>query len=276
MPNWKKLITSGSTAILSNVTASSYTGSFTGSFSGTFTSASFASTASFVNTLNQRVLITGSAAIGTSSLGPFENTLTLGARDTTSEGGQIGFNAPGGTYTSASFIDLYQNRLRILKGTNTTSTGEVASWNMQTLQMGLAAYTSPSSFPGTVAAVLAVDSGGNVITITGGGGPTISSFTAPANTFGITAWTYTTATAGRARIEFYNFNAPSDVGGGAVDVIWDGSANAQAAGNLTVNINNGGAIGNWAATYGGGQVTLTVDNFDPVTTYNVTLATTVF
>jgi hypothetical protein len=40
MPNWKKLIVSGSDAALSSltvtneVTASSYTGSFTGSFSG--------------------------------------------------------------------------------------------------------------------------------------------------------------------------------------------------------------------------------------------------
>ena len=35
MPSWKKIITSGSVAILSNVTASSYTGSFTGSLNGT-------------------------------------------------------------------------------------------------------------------------------------------------------------------------------------------------------------------------------------------------
>ena len=44
MPNWKKIITSGSAAILSNVTASSFTGSFTGSLSGT---SSFATSASF-------------------------------------------------------------------------------------------------------------------------------------------------------------------------------------------------------------------------------------
>jgi hypothetical protein len=35
MPNWKKLIYSGSAAVLSNVSASSYTGSFTGSLFGT-------------------------------------------------------------------------------------------------------------------------------------------------------------------------------------------------------------------------------------------------
>ena len=85
------------------------------------------------------LLVTGSAAIGTSSLGPIENTLTLGARDTGGEGGQLGLNASGGTYTSASFIDVYQNQIRILKGTNATSTGEVSRWNLHNGQMGLAA-----------------------------------------------------------------------------------------------------------------------------------------
>jgi len=123
-----------------------------------------ANTASSVSTLNQNVIISGSVIIGSSSIGPFENTLTLGARDNGSEGGQLGFNAPGGTYASASFIDLYQNKLRILKGTNTTSTGEIATWNMHTLQMQLPAYTSATSFAGTSSAELAVDSSGNIIT----------------------------------------------------------------------------------------------------------------
>ena len=166
------LLVSGSITITGSLNTSG--GGITGSLSGTAsfaTSASYAlsssqtQTASFVNTLNQNIIITGSAAIGTSSLGPFENTLTLGARDNGSEGGQLGFNAPGGTYTSASFIDLYQNKLRILKGTNATSTGEVANWNMDTLQMALPAYQSSSSFGGTATADLAVDSGGNIITI---------------------------------------------------------------------------------------------------------------
>ena len=112
-------------------------------------------------------IITGSAVIGSSSLGPNENSLTLGARDNGGEGGQLGFNASGGTYTSASFIDLYQNKLRILKGTNATSTGEVANWDMHNLQMSLPAYTSTSSFPGTAAAYLATDSGGKLITVSG-------------------------------------------------------------------------------------------------------------
>jgi len=133
-------------------------------------SSSFASTASYVNPLNQNVLITGSATIGSSSLGPFENTITLGARDSANEGGQIGFNAPGGTYTSASFIDNWSNYARILRGTNASSTGLVAQWNLHTLQMQLPAYTNASSFPGTATANLAIDSGGNIITVSTTGG----------------------------------------------------------------------------------------------------------
>ena len=133
-------------------------------------SSSFASTASFVNTLNQSVIITGSMAVGTSSLGPSENSITLGARDSANEGGQIGFNAPGGTYTSASFIDNWQNKIRILKGNNTTSTGLVAQWDLHTTQLNLPAYTAASSFVGTATANLAVDSGGNVITVSTSGG----------------------------------------------------------------------------------------------------------
>jgi len=47
MPSWKKIITSGSAAILSNVTASSFTGSFTGSFLGTGSYATQALSASY-------------------------------------------------------------------------------------------------------------------------------------------------------------------------------------------------------------------------------------
>ena len=150
MPSWKKLITSGSDATLNSL------------------------------------IVTSSAAIGTSSLGPNENTLTLGARDGVNEGGQIGLNAPGGTYTSASFIDNWQNQVRILKGNNGTSTGEVSRWNLHTGQMGLAAYTSPSSFSGTVAGLLAFDSSGNVITTAAGGSGTVTSIGGTGTVSGIT------------------------------------------------------------------------------------------
>ena len=133
---------------------------------GSVTSASFASTASFVNRLNQSVVITGSLTVASSSQGPNENTLTLGARDAVNEGGQIGFNAPGGTYTSASMIDLYQNRFRVLKGTNAGSTGEVAWWSMNNLQMALPTYTGSGAFPGTEVAMLGVGSDGTMLTTT--------------------------------------------------------------------------------------------------------------
>ena len=129
--------------------------------------------------VNGNVLITGSATIGSSSLGASENTLTLGPSPAggTGEGGQLGLNAVGGIYTSASFIDNYQNQVRILKGTNASSTGLVAQWNLQTLQMQLPAYNSPTAQPGTVSGLLAFDTSGNIITTTtgsGGGGVTIN------------------------------------------------------------------------------------------------------
>jgi len=109
------------------VTGSAYADTFIGSGAGlTYV------TASYVNTLNQTVIITGSLTVGVTSSGPSENTLTLGARDATSEGGQIGFNAPGGTYTSASFLDVYQNTFRILKGPNAGSTTQLAAVDLQT------------------------------------------------------------------------------------------------------------------------------------------------
>jgi len=155
------VISGSSTTITGSLSVS---GGITGSLLGT------ASTASFVNTLNQSVIVTGSMVIGSSSLGPFENTLTLGARDTGGEGGQLGLNASGGTYTSASMLDNYQNQLRILRGSNAGSDGLVASWNMHTKQMSLPAYNSVSAFAGTAAANLAVDSSGNVITVSTSGG----------------------------------------------------------------------------------------------------------
>jgi hypothetical protein len=160
----------------------SYTSSLNSATSSFATSASFNSytqslnskTSSFAttgsNTFNGTQLITGSLTVGATSLGPNENTITLGARDTVSEGGQIGFNAPGGTYNSASFIDNWQNFHRILRGTNVSSTGLVAQWNLHTLQMELPGYTSATSFVGTAAANLAVDSSGKVITVSTSGG----------------------------------------------------------------------------------------------------------
>ena len=84
-------------------------------------------------TIQSDVIMSGSVSIGTNSL-ITENTLTLGPAlaGGTGEGGQLGLQAKGGSYTSASFIDVYQDRLRILKGTNAGSTTELGSVNLQT------------------------------------------------------------------------------------------------------------------------------------------------
>jgi hypothetical protein len=160
----------GTASYASQALSASY--ALTSSYVLNAVSASFASTASYVNTLNQNVLITGSLTIGSSSLGASENTLTLGPSlaGGAGEGGQLGLNAAGGSYTSASMLDNYQNRLRILKGTNAGSDSELASWNLVTKQMTLPAYTNASSFVGTATANLAVDSGGNIITVSTTGG----------------------------------------------------------------------------------------------------------
>ena len=120
--------------------------------------------------VNGNAIITGSLTVGTGSVGASENTITLGARDAVNEGGQIGFNAPGGTYTSASMLDNWQNNFRILRGTNASSDATVASWNLHTKQMQLPQYTNASSFVGTATANLAIDSGGNIITVSTTGG----------------------------------------------------------------------------------------------------------
>jgi hypothetical protein len=130
-------------------------------------SASFASTASSVNTLNQNVLITGSLTVGATSAGAAENTLIIGPAPAggAGEGGQLLLQAKGDTgYTSASMLDTWQNQFRILRGTNAASDALIAQWNLHTKQMQLPAYTSPSSFPGTATANLSIDSGGNIIT----------------------------------------------------------------------------------------------------------------
>jgi hypothetical protein len=157
--------------ITSSVTSASF--ATTASYILQAVSASFASTASSVNTLNQSVLITGSLTIGTSSLGSNENTLVLGPAPAggAGEGGQLLLQAKGDSgYTSASMLDTYQNKFRVLRGTNASSDALVTQWDLHTKQMQLPAYTSVSSFPGTAVANLAVDSTGSIITVSTSGG----------------------------------------------------------------------------------------------------------
>jgi len=153
----------------SSAISSSY--AFTASSAINAFSASNALTASFVNTLNQNVVITGSLIIGTGSGASSESTLALGPAQAggAGEGGQLLLMAKvQDGYTSASMLDTYQNRFRLLKGTNTGSIGEILSANLNTGQVAITFYQSAASFPGTVAANLAVDSGGNILTVAPG------------------------------------------------------------------------------------------------------------
>ena len=126
-------------------------------------------------------VIIGSLAIGTSSLGSTENALVVGLPPAggAGEGGQILLQASGGLYTSASMLDNYQNRFRILRGTNVSSDAEYFNVNLHNGQITFNKYSGSGAFTGTAAANLAVDSGGNIITVaTGGGGsaPTAVTF----------------------------------------------------------------------------------------------------
>jgi len=174
--NDTQIFSSGSIHIVTG--SLTVTEGITGSLLGT---ASFASTASSVTTLNQNVLITGSLTVGAPTEGASENTLTLGPKGT-QEGGQMLFQA-GTSYTSASMLDMYQDStnpyFRLLRGSNAGSDAVVAQWNMHTKQMFLPAYNSPTAFTGTtLVGLLGFDSNGALITTTtssgGGGGVTIT------------------------------------------------------------------------------------------------------
>lgn len=133
--------------IRNNQTSSFYTGSFTGSFIGT---SSFAATASRVNTLNQNVIITGSLAIATGSIGSGESALVVGPAPAggTGEGGQIALLATGGTYTSSSFLDTYQDQFRIIKGPGSTSNAGILSINLQTANAKFEGAITASAYDG--------------------------------------------------------------------------------------------------------------------------------
>lgn len=153
------------------------TGGVTGSLSGT---ASYAeagvsgSGAGFpfvgVADVTGSLIVANGPVQGLSSMTSNENTLVVGMPSAAGdgEGGQILLAASGGLYTSASMIDTYQDRFRVLKGTNAGSTTENLSVNLNTGQLTLDKYKNITSFPGTPTATLGVDSSGNVITFTSG------------------------------------------------------------------------------------------------------------
>lgn len=68
----------------------------------------------------------GNVGIGATSIPP-ESKLVVGAIDSSSEGGQIQLNAPGGGFNSAFFLDNWANKFRVLQGTNTGSTATLLS-----------------------------------------------------------------------------------------------------------------------------------------------------
>ena len=127
MSTWKKIIISGSDAILNSVTASNgYFGtasfainSSTASFlSGTVVSASYATTASFVNTLTQNVTISGSVYVS----GSIENVnyIAFDANASSPASLSTGIYAVGNNITvTGSSINLYTNSGTVrISGTN--------------------------------------------------------------------------------------------------------------------------------------------------------------
>lgn len=138
MPNWKKVITSGSYAHLIAVTASSQI------------------TVNPVAATTEAGVVIGPPPAGGSG-----------------EGGQLALQ-PASGFTSGSFIDQYQTGttpyFRVLRGTAASSDALLMQINNHTKQLSLPAYTGASSFTGTATANLAVDSNGNVITVSTSGG----------------------------------------------------------------------------------------------------------
>jgi hypothetical protein len=154
------------------------------SFATTSSFANSSLTASYLNPLNQgNVIITGSVYIsgsnsslilGGNTTASTEASLIIGLPPNgvnTGEGGQIILQAPNsGGFTSASMIDNFQNQFRILRGNNTASDASHFILSMHTGQLGLPKYLNTTSFPGTATANLAIDSAGNVITVSTSGG----------------------------------------------------------------------------------------------------------
>ena len=117
MPSWKKIITSGSVAILSNVTASSYTGSFTGSLNGTSSwavSSSRAISSSFsLTAISASFAISSSRSVSSS----FANTAISASFATTAS---FALNAGGGVTINNNINDY----LVTATGTANTLNGE--------------------------------------------------------------------------------------------------------------------------------------------------------
>ena len=66
--------------------------------------------------------------------------------------------------------DNWQNYTRLLRGTNASSDAVIAQFNMHSKQVTFPAYNGSSAFVGTAVANLAVDSNGNILTVSTSGG----------------------------------------------------------------------------------------------------------
>jgi hypothetical protein len=116
-------------------------------------------------TITGSSIISSQLIIGTSSAGGNENTIIVGPPPSpgVGEGGQILLQASGGLYTSASMLDNYQNKFRVLRGTNTSSDAFKMQIDMQTGQIQIPNYNSSTAFTGSAVAGLGVDSNGNIV-----------------------------------------------------------------------------------------------------------------
>lgn len=92
----------------------------------------------------------GALTVGLTSSGTTENTLTLGPPPAggTGEGGQLGLQAAGGSYTSASFLDTWQDQFRILKGPNGGSTAGLMYMNLHTGNTQFVGAITASTYSG--------------------------------------------------------------------------------------------------------------------------------
>jgi len=125
MPSWKKVIVSGSDAILKSinvsgaVTASIFSGSHIGPLTGTASWATNALTASYVNPLRQNVIITGSLVVSGSgaTLELYGDKIIAGTVGG-DEGGEILLGKPQTNTTltgSGITVDSYQNKIRFFE-----------------------------------------------------------------------------------------------------------------------------------------------------------------
>jgi hypothetical protein len=146
----------GVPAFLTSYTEVDTLASVTGRGASTSTTVTFSGGASISN-----LLINGAPTVA-------ESSLALGAMGT-AEGGQLTLNKAT-SYTFAAHIDVWNDSLRFLYGTNTATSGVAMSVNLSNRQLILPLYTASNSFTGTAAGVLAFDSSGNIITIAVPGG----------------------------------------------------------------------------------------------------------